>query len=520
MRTQHVALSRGARILLWTIVGVVAAAAATVAIIVARFQPVARDYVISALQQRYKSEVSLGNLRISLFPEVHATADNLVLRMAGQPDGPPLIVVRRLTIDAQFIGFFRHPKRIRKITLEGLEIHIPPKQPGQPRLSTSAHTAHVTPFVLGEVIADGTKLETLPADPQKLPLHFDIRQLTLHSVGPGQPMTFQAVLENAKPPGLIRSGGRFGPWNEDSPGDTNVSGKYTFRDANLAVFHGINGILSSDGDYTGQLDRIDVHGTTDVPHFSLTTGGQALPLHTEFDATVDGANGNTDLHPVRAVLGKSAFQIRGAIERRALETHKEIDLEADTKETCLEDFLRLAMKGAPPMKGRIGFNTKVQIPPGTTPVIQRLRLAGMFALSDVRFNTENIQQKIASLSHHAQGDPKNTDVNDVAAQFGGQFTLRDGILGLPELNFEVPGARVDLTGNYVLESGEIDFRGTARLQASPSQMATGVKHVLLKPLDPLFRRDGAGMVLPIEISGTRGSPSFRLDLGKMFSRKK
>ncbi len=511
------ALSRRIRISLWIVAGVVVAAAATVSLIVARFQPVARDYVISALKQRYNSDVSLGNLQISLFPEVHATGENLVLRLSGRTDGPPLIVVRRFTIDAQLIGFFRNPKRMSRVTLDGLEIHIPPKQTGRP---ASAHTAHIMPFVLEEVEANGTKLETLPADPEKSPLQFDIRQLTLHSVGPGQPMTFQAVLDNPKPPGLIHSDGRFGPWNENEPGDTNVSGKYTFRDTDLSVFHGINGILSSDGAYKGQLDRIDVHGTTDVPRFSLTTGGQALLLHTEFDATVDGTNGNTDLHPVRAVLGKSAFEVKGAIERHTLETHKEIDLEADANGTGLSDFLRLAMKGAPPMKGRIGFKTKVQIPPGETPVIGRMRLEGTFTLNRVRFNSASVQQKIASLSHHAQGEPKNTDVNDVAANFAGQFTLRDGVLGLPKLNFEVPGAHVDLAGTYALESGAIDFRGKAKLDATASQMTTGVKHVLLKPLDPLFRRDGAGMVLPIEISGTRGSPSFRLDLGKVFSRGK
>jgi AsmA-like C-terminal region len=513
-----VALSHRVRISLWVVGSIVTVLAATVAAIVVRFQPVARDYVISALKQRYKSDVSLGNLQISLFPEVHVRGENLVLRLAGAADRQPMISIRRFTVDARFVGFFRSPKRIRKLTLEGLEIHIPPKR--QVGHQAAVQGTAEAPFILEEVAADGTALEILPADPQKLPLTFDIQQLTLHSVGPGQPMTFHAVLENPKPPGLIHSDGQFGPWNEDEPGDTGVSGKYTFRDADLSVFHGINGILSSDGTYQGQLSRIDVHGTTEVPRFSLSLGGTELPLHTEFDATVDGTNGNTDLHPVRALLGKSAFEVSGAIERRALETHKEIDLKAHTKETGLQDFLRLAIKGAPPMKGRIGFDTNVQIPPGTTPVIRRLRLAGMFTLNGVRFTSASVQQKIASLSHHAQGDPKNTDVNEVAAAFRGQFTLGNGVLALPKLTFEVPGAEVDLAGQYALESGAIDFRGNAKLEATVSHMTTGVKSLLLRPLDPLFRHDGAGTELPVEISGTRGSPSFRLNLGQALRRRK
>jgi hypothetical protein len=153
-----------------------------------------------------------------------------------------------------------------------------------------------------------------------------------------------------------------------------------------------------------------------------------------------------------------------------------------------------------------------------TPVVKRLRLDGVFTLKKVRFTSESVQQKIASLSHHAQGEPKETSTNDVLADFGGRFRLRSGTLVLPQLRFEVPGAEVKLDGNYKLRSGELDFKGTAKLDATISQMTTGIKHVLLIPLDPLFKRDGAGAVVPIRISGTRGSPSFKLDIGRVLKR--
>src|SRR5580698_5074110 len=119
------ALSRRVRISLWIAGGVLAGLGATVAIIIARFEPVARNYVISALSRRYKSDVELGSLRISLFPVVRATGDNLTLRLAGHRDAQPMIAIRRFTIEARFIGFFSYPKRIRKVTLEGLQLHIP-----------------------------------------------------------------------------------------------------------------------------------------------------------------------------------------------------------------------------------------------------------------------------------------------------------------------------------------------------------------------------------------------------------
>ena len=63
-----------------------------------------------------------------------------------------------------------------------------------------------------------------------------------------------------------------------------------------------------------------------------------------------------------------------------------------------------------------------------------------------------------------------------------------------------------------MRSGEIDFHGTARMDAKVSQMTTGFKSFLLKAADPFFRKQGAGAVIPIKITGTRDKPLFGLEL--------
>lgn len=169
------------------------------------------------------------------------------------------------------------------------------------------------------------------------------------------------------------------------------------------------------------------------------------------------------------------------------------------------------------MTGRIRFTTKVAIPPGDSNVIDRLQLDGRFGLSGVKFTSPDVQQKIASLSHRAQGNPADRDT-DVTADFTGAFHLHNAQLGLPDLRFSLPGAEVSLHGTYGLRTSALSFEGTVKLQATVSQMTTGFKSKLLKPIDPLFRRDGVGTVLPIGISGTRGEPSFRLEIGRIFRR--
>jgi hypothetical protein len=509
-------LSRRARFSVYAVSAFVLTLAVIAAVLVLRFQPIARDYIISALQDRYHGDVTLGDLQISLLPSVRATGENLEVRLAGRPDLPPVVSVRQFILNAGFIGFFRNPKRISLVRLDGLEIHTPPRS-NNPTQNRPANPKFA--FVLDEVIADSATLITTPSDPAKDPLVFHIRELTMHSVGIGQPMTFHAKVENAKPPGLIHTDGHFGPWNADQPRETPLSGHYTFRGADLGVFRGIAGTLSSDGDYQGQLDELAVRGTADVPDFALDIGGHPMHLQTEFDATVDGASGDTRLHPVRARLGDSIFEVSGSIARNALEKHREIVLDARANGAGLDDFLCLTVKAAqPPMTGRISFTTKVKIPPGDYPVVDRIQLDGHFALNSVRFTSPDVQSKIAGLSHHAQGEPDNHDPN-VTAEFNGDFHLKNAQLTLPRFAFHLPGANITLAGAYGLRSSAINFQGTAKLDAPVSRMTTGIKRVLLKPIDPLFRRDGAGTVLPIHIQGTRGQPSFGIDIGRVLKRQ-
>ena len=115
-------------------------------------------------------------------------------------------------------------------------------------------------------------------------------------MGPNDPWAYDATLTNAVPRGEIHSTGTFGPWQTESPGDSSVTGHYTFAHADLNSIRGIGGILSSVGDFKGQLDRIEIDGTTETPDFSLDTAKHGMPLHTKFHAIVDGRAGTPILN--------------------------------------------------------------------------------------------------------------------------------------------------------------------------------------------------------------------------------
>jgi hypothetical protein len=96
----------------------------------------------------------------------------------------------------------------------------------------------------------------------------------------------------------------------------------------------------------------------------------------------------------------------------------------------------------------------------------------------------------------------------------GEFAMNRGALNFQRLDYTLPGASVQLSGVYSMDGRKFDFHGIVRTQAELSQMVKpGWKSWLLKAVDPLFRKNGAGAQIPISISGTQSEPKFGLDFG-------
>jgi len=325
-------------------------------------------------------------------------------------------------------------------------------------------------------------------------------------------MSFRATLTNAKPPGDIQTTGKFGPWDREDVGQTAVTGSYTFRDADLSVFRGITGKLASNGSYRGVLERIEVDGWTDVPDFTVKVSGNPVDLKTRFHAIVDGTDGDTLLQPVEAQFGNSHVTAHGAVQGEKGVKGKTValDVVADGR---VEDMLHLATKGKePPLNGAVRFQSKLTIPPGDVDIAQKLELAGAFVIDSARFRKLDLQQKINALSRKAKGKPGAPPGGTVASDFAGNYALDQGVVTLRRFSFRIPGVALNLNGRYGLLNERLDFRGTAQLEAKVSETTTGFKSLLLKAVDPLFKRKNAGAVVPIKITGTRNQPQFGLDL--------
>jgi hypothetical protein len=499
------------------------------AIIARRFDPYVREQALNYLQERFDGEVELGSLRVRV-PTVAPLrlilgrgdgtlltldGDDLVLRHKGRRDVPPLFILKKFSASADLGSIFSDAKTVDQVMLEGMEINLPPKgqRPSMPDKNDRSESegGTKTSVIIDEVLIRDAKLMLHSLRKPENPLRFDLHDIRLESAGKDVAMRYQAVLTNAKPRGEIHSMGTFGPWAAEEPGDTPLQGSYSFDDADLGIFNGIAGILDSTGSFEGSLSSIVARGEARVPDFRLKTAQNPVPLSTTFEVLVDGTNGNTELKPVKAILGSTHFTTSGVVVRREGEARKTISLRAKMPEGYLRDVLKLAMKGAPFMEGRLNLDTQIDIPPLTGKVKEKLLLDGTFEVTDGKFLKSTIQDQIDMLSRRGQGKPKNMEIDQVVSRMSGDFHMEDEAIRFGTMAFAIPGAAVNLAGLYDLGEDNLDFRGVLMLDARVSQTMTGWKRWVLKPVDPFFAKNGAGTYLKIKVVGTAKEPKFGLD---------
>jgi hypothetical protein len=487
--------------------------------VIARAEPILRTRVIETLSTRFKGRVELAGIHVSIINGLEVSGEGLEVYGATDPNPhepgvQSLLGVQEFRFHTGLRNLFREPMRVETVYVKGLVLNIPPRETRQEMRAMRSRTGKMS-ISVDQFVCKEAKLLINTLKPGRPPLEFDISDLTLRDIGPRQPLHFDATLVNPKPVGNIHSTGLFGPLREDSPRSTAVQGQYSFSEADLGTLKGIKGILSSTGAYSGTLGRIVVEGKTDTPDFRVEVSGHRVPLHTDFHAIVDGTSGDTYLEPVKAAFLNSSFTARGKVIRLIGGLGHDIELNVVLTGARIEDLLRLGVRTDPPvMNGAVEMQTKMGLLPGSDDVVNRLQLRGNFHVPDAAFTNEKLQGRIDDLSLLSRGKPKLAREHlqqDVSSDLRGVFRLRDGVLDFSFLHFQIPGTHADMTGQYTLDGSVFDFHGKLRLDAKLSQMTTGWKSILLKPVDPFFHKNGAGTEIPFKVTGTRSEPHFGLD---------
>ena len=472
-------------------------------VLYSRIWPYSRESVVQDLAEASDSTVTIQAFHKTYFPP-GCVVDGLEFRHG--PDRFKLITIQKLIVQGSYIGILR--RHVSRIIAIGAKVFIPPFGS-----RTTFNTQH-SETVIDEIVADGTLVEFEPETPGKKPLQFDVHDARLSNVRWAQPITYRLRFHNPEPPGELSVAGKFGVWTKGHPGDTPLSGDYTLTGADLSVYGGIAGILASKGKFDGVLQHVTVSGTTDIPDFEVRSGGHKVRLDTRFDAYVDATRGDTFLKRVEAHWGRTTVIAEGRVAHTDMHKGKFTDLHLSVRNGRIENILGLFVsEPRSPMSGETSIEADSELPPGDIPFLQRVKLQGRFGIQEGNFSKPRTQRDVDQLSAGARGQDKE-DPETVLTDLKGQVVLTGGTAHFSDLSFGIPGANARMYGTYNIINHKVDLHGKMRVDTRISKTASGFKALLLKVMDPIFKKKRKGEIVPIHISGTYEKPEYGLDLNQ------
>lgn len=484
-------------------------------IVVALHWPFTQANVTQALQEDFPATVTFQKFHSTFFPHPGCVGEGLAFRRLGSyPQTPPIVTIQRFTVEAHYIDMLVRPGYLARVIVNGFRGYVPP--PGTP-IATSNWQPTKSTTRVDEIIADGASIEIARANDAS-PLFFEIHALKLGSVSQGQPFSYNVALHNPLPPGEIHAHGNFGPWNHTDAGQTPVEGQYDFQKADLSVFEGIAGILSSQDDFHGVLGHIESHGSIDIPDFMVTRSKHAIHLGADYHAFIDGTNGDVELERVNASFLKTHVVAKGQIAGHSGEHGKTAAVDLAVHNGRIQDVLRMFVsEPQPPFNGITSFRAHVIIPPEKRPFVQKVLVNGDFGVEGGQFTKVSTQKDIDALSDKSRGakpeeQAEDEDPERVISNLAGHVDLRSATASFINLSLNVPGASAVMHGTYNLQTEVVDLHGTLKTDAELSKMSSGFKSVLLKPFDVFFKRKHAGAAVPVHLIGTYEDPQAGLDL--------
>jgi AsmA-like C-terminal region len=507
----------------WILLAGAAGAVILLGLLAAKW-PFTREAMIIRLEHASSARVEMRGFRSTYFPYPGCVAEEVVFRPKTAATGTtkppdPIITISKLTIESTITGLLSKPGRIRRIIADGLRIQVPA---GGTSLHTEAGSER-DQTIIEELSADNALLELASGQSDQKKLVFQIHHVAFHNIGGRNKIPFQVSLRLPVLPGEVQSAGEFGPWKDDkgTVRSTAISGTYTLDRADLGVFKSLGGVISSRGEFSGNLEKLNIAGATDTPNFEVKESGHLFHLSTQFRGAVDMKTGDVVLPSLQARLGNTNLVATASVSGMP----KTVILNVTHGQGEIQDLILLFSDAkASPVLGPVIFQTQIVLPPEHRPFKERVQLTGNFDIARARFTSLNTQSSIDQLSERAEGKKdkgKDYDQDDdtkgferVLTDLKGQVLMKNGVAAFSPVSFAVPGAQADMKGTYSLLDKRVNLRGKMRMLATVSQATTGAKSIFLKVLDPFYKKKekGAGAEVPITMTGTYGHTHFTAGL--------
>ncbi len=385
-----------------------------------------RDRLVASLTERFHSPVELDSLHLDTSHGLRVTGTGLrILYLAGptkpdaNPGAPPMLQVARFEFQTGLKELLKPTMRVVTVYVEGMELHIPPhprlpsgvmpdspRRRGQPGLG----------IAVDKIVLANSKVVLETSVPGKLPLVFQIANLTLIDVGQKQPFAYDASLTNPRPVGEVHS-----------PATSALAEGQPPRHAARRHVHlsarrpGLNQRNRRNSFVYGRVPRNpgrcrgrghDRYSELPARH-QRSSGGAAHRLPGRGERTTgDTTLRRVDVRVLHSILHASGSVFRVGTPATGVTGHDtELTVDMGPQDHGrIEDMLLLGVKTSPPvLRGAMVTHQRLSIPPGKVSVSQKMRLEGSFTITGATFSNPGFQETIDKLSMRAQGRPQQAN---------------------------------------------------------------------------------------------------------------
>ncbi len=481
------------------------------------------------LENVLAARVTIAHYHRTYFPYPGFVATGVTLRRATAPDVPPIGTADTLFVQGRWSDLFLLKRQVQLVDITRLHFTIP--APG-----TRANREDFPPGSTLDFSGPDDLIKELNVHNSLLEIErtrggqflFPIHDLVVRDLQKGHAVTYVVDMRNALPAGVIHASGSFGPLNPSNLPATPVTGDIVLTDAHLSEFGQVGGTVAASGHFEGQLDHIQLAATTHTPDFFIAHG-RPTPLDLSGEASLNGLNGDFSLNQASGALAGSAaspgtaIQLHGTIAG----SPKVADLDLSLTHGHVQDLLHPFLHGAVPFTGPLWLKSHIHLDPlpqddprnhpnssrqglrsalpQPVPFLRRLHVTGDFSAPAERITDPDSEKSLTDFSHRAQKSPDPDQAGaPILSSLSGPASIHNAVLATPHLNFRIPGAQADLLGSLEFHTARLHLTGNLRMENDISHVTTGFKSILLKPLAPFFRKDHAGAVVPIAITGVPG----------------
>jgi hypothetical protein len=407
-----------------------------------------RQHIYSEILKHFSGTVDARKFRVHYFPHPGCTIEGLVMRTRSDAPDAPFGSADKVNIDGSYLSLITGSRRLR-ISVEHGRIRLSSVHD----LAGDFRSGEGQKILVEQAEANDLLIEIGPERDQAL--RFEVRHIAVGPIVDGRKSEATLEMINPLPRGELRVHGEIGPWN-NSWKDAPVSGAFQLNRADLSVFSGISGTVSSSGTAHGTLSRIGVDGQAQVNDFEVKVSSHPVHLDSKFHAEVDGTNGDVELSSLETLWGQTRLESTGRVAGGPGTQGKVADLRFSVTHGRIEDLMELAMRSAPTLRGPVAFEGNAVWPPGDEPFIRRIQFDANFQIDRARFTRRHVQANFNKLSERALGE-KDRVMDEVVASLRGHVELRHGSAHFSNAVLTVPGATATVAGSVNLVSRRLDI---------------------------------------------------------------